>query len=33
MIGSESAAPRRARVGELELAYETFGSAATRRCC
>jgi len=27
MIGSESAAPRRARVGELELAYETFGSA------
>jgi len=27
MIGSEPAAPRRARVGELELAYETFGSA------
>ena len=27
MIGSESAAPRRARVGELELAYETFGAA------
>ena len=33
MIGSEQAAPRRATVGELELAYETFGTAATRRCC